>query len=69
MNKKNIMKIIRMSLQLYKMTVFQNIGHIPLNWSKVASKFLQFTNRHIRVELTGKRVSRVVLLDWDSKYL
>ena len=28
--------------------------HVPLNWSKMASKFLQFTNL-IRVELTGKR--------------
>ena len=33
------------------------VGHVPLNWSKVASKFLQLTNHHIRVEVTGKRVS------------
>ena len=39
------------------------VGHVPLNWSKVASKFLQLKNHHIRVELTGMR------LDWDSKYL
>ena len=32
------------------------VGHVPLNWSKVASKFLQFTNHHSRVEVAGKRV-------------
>ena len=44
------------------MTVFQKkiVGHVPLNWSKVASKFLQLTNHHIRVEVTGKRVNRGV---------
>ena len=36
------------------------VGHVPLNWSKVASKFLQLTNHHIRVEVIGKRVSRGV---------
>ena len=36
------------------------VGHVPLNWSKVASKFLQLTNHHICVEVTGKRVSRCV---------
>ena len=36
------------------------VGHVPLNWSKVASKFLQLTNHHIRVEVTGKRVNRGV---------
>ena len=30
----------------------------PLNWSKVASKFLQFTNYHIHVKVTRKRVNR-----------
>ena len=29
----------------------------PLNLSKMASKFLQFTNYHIRVEVTGERVN------------
>ena len=38
------------------------IGHVPLNWSKVASKFLQFRNPHIRVDVTGKRVNRGVEL-------
>ena len=28
------------------------VGHVPLNSSKVASKFLQLTNHHIRVEVT-----------------
>ena len=47
----------RMPLQLYGMTVSKKIvGHVPLSWSKVASKFLQFTNHHTRVEETGKRV-------------
>ena len=51
------MKMIKVSWQLYGMTVSKKIvGHVPLNWSKVASKFLQFTNHHIRVEVTGKRV-------------
>ena len=30
------------------------VGNVPLNWSQVASKFLQFTNNHIRVEVTGR---------------
>ena len=33
------------------------VGHVPLNWRKVASKFLQLTNHHICVEVTGKRIS------------
>ena len=31
------------------------LEHVPLNWSKVASKFLHFTNHHI-----GKKVNRGV---------
>ena len=31
--------------------------HVRLNWSKVASKFLQFTNYHICAEVTENRVS------------
>ena len=31
--------------------------YVPLKWSKFASKFPQFTNHHIRVEITGKRVN------------
>ena len=34
-----------------------NFQNVPLNWSKVASKFLLFTNHHIGVQVTGKRVS------------
>ena len=37
-----------------------NFHNVPLNWSKVASKFLQFTDHHIRVEVFGKRVNRGV---------
>ena len=33
----------------------------PLNWSKVATKFLQFVNHHIRVGVTGKRFNRSVV--------
>ena len=40
-------------------------GHVPLNWSKVASKFLQLTNHHSRVEVTGKRVNRGVGLGFE----
>ena len=36
------------------------VGHVPLNWSKVASKVFQVTNHHIRVEVIGKRVNRGV---------
>ena len=36
------------------------VGHIPLNWSKVLSKFPQFTNHHDGVEVTGKRVNHGV---------
>ena len=53
------MKMIKAPLQLYGMTVSQK-RHVPLNWSKVASKFLQLTSHHICVEVTGKRVSRGV---------
>ena len=35
----------------------QLVGHVPLNWSKVVSKFLQFTNHHVCVNVTGKRVN------------
>ena len=36
------------------------VRHVPQNWSKVASKFLQFTNHHIRVKVTWKTVNRGV---------
>ena len=34
------------------------VGHVPLYWSKLALKFLQFRNHSIRVAVTGKRVNR-----------
>ena len=36
------------------------VGYVLLNWRKLASKFLQFTNHDIRVEVTGKTVNRGV---------
>ena len=49
------------------------VRHVPLNWSKVASKFPQITNHHIRAEVTGKNrdvdVESIVVLSQDSKYL
>ena len=36
----------------------QLAGYVLLNWSKVLSKLLQFTNHHVRVEVTGKRLNR-----------
>ena len=36
---------------------WQLVGHVPLNWSKVLSKLIQFTNHHVRVKVTGKRVN------------
>ena len=36
------------------------VENVPLNWSKVASKSLQFTNHHIHVEVTGKWVNHGV---------
>ena len=34
-----------------------NFQNAPLNWSEVASKFLQPANHHIRVEVTRKIVN------------
>ena len=34
------------------------VGHVPLYWSKLAFKFLQFKNHSILVAVTGKRVNR-----------
>ena len=52
------MKMIRLPLQFYRLTVFHKIvGHVPLSWSKMAFKFLQITNYHIRVEVTGESKS------------
>ena len=59
------MKMIRMLLELYGITAFQKdmlVGHVPLKWSKVASKFLKFTNCDIRVEVTGKTANHCVAL-------
>ena len=36
---------------------WQLVGHVPLNWSKVLSKLIQFTNHHVRVKVTGKRIN------------
>ena len=36
---------------------WQLVGHFPLNWSKVLSKLIQFTNDHVLAEVTGKRVN------------
>ena len=36
---------------------WQLVGHVPLNWSKVLSKLIQFINHHVRVEVTGKGVN------------
>ena len=53
--------MIRLPLQLYGLTVFQKIvWYVPLSWSKMASRFLQITNYHICVEVTGKRVNHGV---------
>ena len=40
------------------------VGHVPLNKSKVAFRFFQFANYHIRLEAKDS----IVVLDWDSKY-
>ena len=34
------------------------VGHVPLYWSKLAFKFLQFQNHSIRVAVTDQRVNR-----------
>ena len=34
------------------------VGHVPLYWSKLAFKFLQFQIHSIRVVVTGMRVNR-----------
>ena len=34
------------------------VEHVPFNWSKLATKFLQFPNHRICVAVTGKRVNR-----------
>ena len=52
LNEKNIMNTHCVSKKI--------VGHVPLNWSKVASKFLQFTNNLIHIEVTGKGVNRGV---------
>ena len=39
-------------------TLKKVVGHIPLYWSKLAFKFLQFQNHIICVAVTGKRINR-----------
>ena len=36
---------------------WQLVEHVLLNWSKVLSKLIQFTNHHVLAEVTGKRVN------------
>ena len=38
------------------------VGHVPQNWSKVLSKFSQFTNHHVGLEVTGKKINHGVVL-------
>ena len=33
------------------------VGHVPLNWSKFAAKFLHFLNHHIRVVVTRSQLN------------
>ena len=64
-NDKNVVAIIWGDCVLKKI-----VGHVLLNWSQVASKLLQFTNRHIGVEVTGKRVIiPVIYFLWRRKSL
>ena len=39
------------------------LGHVSLNWNKLAAKFLQFPDHCIRSVVTGKRVNRGVGFD------
>ena len=41
------------------------VGHVPLYWSELANKFLQFPNHQIRVVVTGKRVNRGIGLELE----
>ena len=34
------------------------VWHVSFNWGKLAAKFLQFLNYHVRVVVTGARVNR-----------
>ena len=36
------------------------VRHVPLYWSELASKFMTFSNHHIRVAVTGKREDRSI---------
>ena len=57
------MKMIRLPSQLYGFTMFQKIlGHVLLNWSKMASKFLQITNHHIHVKVLSLLLLSLSLL-------
>ena len=40
-------------------------GHIPLYWSKLAFKFLQFQNHSIRVAVTDKRLNKGAGLSFE----
>ena len=41
------------------------VRHVPLYWSKLAFKFLQFQNHGICVAVTGKRVYKGPGLDLE----
>ena len=52
------MKMIRLLLQLYGLTVFQKIvGYVLLSCCKIASKLYQVINYYICIEVTGKKVN------------
>ena len=38
------------------------VGHVPLYWRELANKYLKFSNYHICVVVTGKRVNRGISL-------
>ena len=39
------------------------MGHVPLYGSELANRMLSFSNHHILVAVTGKRVNRGIGLD------
>ena len=41
------------------------VGHVPFSWSKLAVKFLEFSNHRICVVVIGKRVNRSAGFDLE----
>lgn len=41
------------------------VGHVPFNWSKLVTKFLQFPNHHIRVVVTETRMNQGAEFDLE----